>query len=75
MSSTTNPSTLCTSPVTQQRPYVQAPPSAGYPSMRDDSESQGHDEAKFKGDGFSRWCCAALHCCCRICANFEETIE
>lgn len=75
MSSTTNPSALYTSPATQQRPYIQTPPSAGYPAVRDNSESQGHAKAKSKGDDFSRWCCAALRCCCRICANFEETIE
>lgn len=56
---------------------LQAPPPAGYPAMRDDSEElprQSHGrttvETKSKGDGFWKGCCAALCCCCMLDACF-----
>lgn len=70
MSSSTN-----SAPASQQQaPYVQAPPPAGYPTMKDDSSefprSDGGVETKSKGDGFWKGCCAALCCCCALDACF-----
>lgn len=72
MSSTTNASALYTSPATQQRPYVQAPPRVGS-AMRHDSKSQGHAGTESKGDDFCLRCCAALCYCCL--ALLESSLE
>ena len=74
MSSGTNSAAAYTAPASQQGPYVQAPPPAGYPAMRVDSsdlpQSYGRVETKSKGDGFWNGCCAALCCCCMLDACF-----
>ncbi len=72
-SSTNNSAAAYTAPASQQGPYVEAPPPAGYPTMRDGSDvphSDGRVETKSKGDGFWKGCCAALCCCCMLDACF-----
>ncbi|KAL6144117.1 hypothetical protein ACLB2K_054812 [Fragaria x ananassa] len=72
MSSSTNSAAAYTAPTSQQGPYVQAPPPAGYPTMRagDSDLPQSRVETKSKGDGFWKGCCAALCCCCMLDACF-----
>ena len=75
MSSSANSAAAYAAPASQQGPYVQAPPPAGYPAMRVDSssdlpQSHGRVETKSKGDGFWKGCCAALCCCCMLDACF-----
>ncbi|KAL6140340.1 hypothetical protein ACLB2K_058640 [Fragaria x ananassa] len=75
MSSSTNSAAASTAPASQQGSYVQAPPPAGYPTLRVDCSDlhQSHGrrvETKSKGDGFWKGCCAALCCCCMLDACF-----
>ncbi|KAL6144118.1 hypothetical protein ACLB2K_054813 [Fragaria x ananassa] len=74
MSSSTNSAAAYTAPASQQGPYVQATPPAGYPTLRvEDSDLHqihGRVETKSKGDGFWKGCCGALCCCCMLDACF-----